>query len=281
MAVNLPRKAASARKRQRLMRPIKPTRAARAAYTSELLQQVDYLKAQTVNLSDLIKSGAGRQAVAARLMELAQQSQARFDQLAPSTARSFVSKVDRQQKEAMQRTIRDALQVDFAQILDTPNTAADVDLAVSWNTSLIKSIGAKHWDDVGQAVLDNYRGAELPGGVSLTERLQQLGGISERRAQFIARDQTAKLTTALNKSRQESAGIEEYVWRTAGDERVVGTPGGLYPDGSRGHENHYKRDGKRFKWSEPPADGHPGQAYNCRCVALPVLDLDKLDVRYV
>ena len=59
--------------------------------------------------------------------------------------------------------------------------------------------------------------------------------------------------------RQKEAGVTEYIWQTAGDERV--------------RPNHRSKDGKKFKWSNPPADtGHPGQDYQCRCVAEPVLD---------
>lgn len=46
-----------------------------------------------------------------------------------------------------------------------------------------------------------------------------------------------------------------YVWRTAGDTRV--------------REGHVHREGKVFRWSEPPEGGHPGTEPNCRCWAEP------------
>lgn len=85
---------------------------------------------------------------------------------------------------------------------------------------------------------------------------------------------------ALNKSRMESNGIESYKWRNVGDSRVVGNPGGKYPDGNEGHGDHWDREGKTYAWDDPPHDGHPGQAFNCRCSAIPVLDLDKLKAQY-
>ena len=250
-------------RKSKRMRPVRPTRAARKQYLDALTEMVQLLRAATGNLSDLIRSGADRVAVAAALLQASQETQARIDSLAPGTARSVVTQVDREQKAATEKAIGQAMSVDFARIIDSPNVAADLQLALTQNTALIKSIGSEHWGLVSQAVLDNYRGVPLPEDVSLTKRLQQLGGITERRAAFIARDQTAKLTGSLNATRQQDNGITEYIWRTAGDQRVVGNPGGLYPKGSRGHEDHYARDGKRFKWSEPPADGHPGQAFNC------------------
>ncbi len=45
----------------------------------------------------------------------------------------------------------------------------------------------------------------------------------------------------------------EYIWRTVGDGRV--------------RSSHAERNGKVFSWEDPPEDGHPGEAYNCRCWA--------------
>ncbi|MNE68328.1 Phage Mu protein F like protein [compost metagenome] len=121
----------------------------------------------------------------------------------------------------------------------------------------------------------------MPGGVSLQDRLKKIGNISKNRAKFIARDQTAKLTGDLNQLRQADNGIEEYIWRNAGDQRVVGNPGGLYPKGNRAHGNHWEREGKTFRWDSPPSDGAPGHAPNCRCYAAPKLDLEKIKAQYV
>lgn len=280
MAVILP-KPEGGGKRPKRMRPVRATRAAKREYLGRLQTLTDILRAQTGNLSDLIRSGAERAQVAQQLAALAAQTQAQADALAPAVARVMVTQVDVQQKEALQANIAQAMGVEFAHVVDSPAVAAGLDLAVTRNAGLIKSIASEHWAQVGQAVLDNYRGVALPDGLSLTQRLQQLGGITERRAAFIARDQTAKLVGALNQARMEDNGIEEYTWRTAEDRRVVGTPGGLYPTPSKGHGDHYARNGKIFKWSGPPEDGHPGEAYNCRCYAVPVLDPAKLAAKYV
>ncbi|MDD0884230.1 phage head morphogenesis protein, partial [Xylella fastidiosa subsp. multiplex] len=39
-------------------------------------------------------------------------------------------------------------------------------------------------------------------------------------------------------------------------------------------EDHAAHDGTVFRWSDPPATGHPGQDYNCRCVAIPNVTLE-------
>lgn len=59
-------------------------------------------------------------------------------------------------------------------------------------------------------------------------------------------------------TRAENEG--KYIWRTRGDNKV--------------RSEHAERDGKVFEWNNPPEDGHPGEAPNCRCRAE---DLDAND----
>ena len=47
----------------------------------------------------------------------------------------------------------------------------------------------------------------------------------------------------------------QYVWETRGDSKV--------------RLSHRRNEGKIFRWDTPPPTGHPGQDYNCRCLALP------------
>ncbi len=44
-----------------------------------------------------------------------------------------------------------------------------------------------------------------------------------------------------------------YIWRTVGD--------------SRTRSEHADREGKIFRWTNPPEDGHPGEPFGCRCWA--------------
>jgi SPP1 gp7 family putative phage head morphogenesis protein len=82
--------------------------------------------------------------------------------------------------------------------------------------------------------------------------------VTDSRARLIARDQTAKLNGELTQIRQQDLGVESYVWRTVGDERV--------------RDTHEENDGQTFAWSDPPAEtGHPGEDYQCRCWAEPIL----------
>jgi SPP1 gp7 family putative phage head morphogenesis protein len=90
----------------------------------------------------------------------------------------------------------------------------------------------------------------------LSRILQERYGVSNSRANLIARDQVLKLNGNINQHRQTAAGIEAYTWSTSRDERV--------------RKSHQRLHRTRQQWISPPSVGHPGQDYQCRCVAIPV-----------
>lgn len=191
-------------------------------------------------------------------------------------SKQWVEAVSVAQKASFQASVEKALGVDRALLLDSEGTRIASELSSKAASELITKIPSSLFEDVQQAVLKNYNGIGFSHEGSLTDEIQRLLGVSRGRARLIARDQTSKINIAITQARNEEVGIEEYIWRTVKDERVVGTPGGKYPKGNDMHNNHYKREGKRFKWNDPPPDGHPGFAINCRCVAEPVIDIEKL-----
>lgn len=103
----------------------------------------------------------------------------------------------------------------------------------------------------------------------IAKQIQAAYDVSKGRARFIARDQMAKLNAKITQQQQADAGVTEYVWRTVGDGRV--------------RESHKHLNGKQFKYSDPPVvdpktgrRANPGEDYQCRCVALPVFDIEGL-----
>lgn len=60
----------------------------------------------------------------------------------------------------------------------------------------------------------------------------------------------------------EGLQLESYVWRSRDDARVRST--------------HAEYDDQTFSWSDPPSGGHPGQGWNCRCTAEPIIDLESI-----
>lgn len=104
---------------------------------------------------------------------------------------------------------------------------------------------------------ENKTVSELRGRI--LERLD----VSRAKANLLARDQVLKLNAKITQERQTAAGITEYIWTTSNDERV--------------RETHDELDGETFSWDDPPVTNeagdrnHPGEDYQCRCVAFPVL----------
>ncbi len=141
--------------------------------------------------------------------------------------------------------------------IDQPWLQDQLKLFASQNAQLIRSLPAQELEQVAQII---ERGLQEGSRFhSMTQSIQERFGITRRRARLIARDQTSKLNASLTKLRQQELGVEEYIWQTAGDERVRPT--------------HKAHDGKKFRWDNPPKDtGHPGTDINCRCVAVPVLE---------
>ena len=98
----------------------------------------------------------------------------------------------------------------------------------------------------------------------LSESITQMAKINEKRAVLIATDQVGKLNSQLAQLEQMQNGVKSYIWRTMRDDRV--------------RPEHRAREGKKFDWDKPPADGHPGWAIRCRCIAVPVYDTDKVGI---
>lgn len=135
-------------------------------------------------------------------------------------------------------------------------TQAVRELFVSRNVDLIESIAQDEVKRVEQAVYQAAaRGARHE---DLAVDIQEATGVTDSKARFLARDQTAKLNSNLTQARQTSAGVQRYEWSTSRDERV--------------RPEHAKREGQVFRWDDPPEGGHPGEDYNCRCTASPVFD---------
>ena len=234
------------------------------------------LKQRTANIGELIRGGASAIEVSQRIEQDLKETNEQFDRASLSITDDMIRELSKRNRERIENAIRIGLGVNSAKIIDTPEIKEALELATAQNVNLIKSIPEQHFAKVSQAIFSNYRGETFQEG-SLTKRLTAIGNITDRRAKFIARDQTVKFVSNLNRIRQEDAGIDGYIWRNSMDERVVGNPGGLYQKGNKTHGDHWNREGKKFSWNEPPHDGHPGQAPGCRCYPEPVLNIEKVN----
>jgi SPP1 gp7 family putative phage head morphogenesis protein len=118
---------------------------------------------------------------------------------------------------------------------------------------------------------------------SIAKDINAAYGMGKRHAMLIARDQTAKLNASIAEKQQADAGVRMYVWDTSGDQRV--------------RESHRKMQGlyckyddvtvcsttgKEGSWKKKTPDMpnikgvfvHPGKDYQCRCIAMPVFNME-------
>lgn len=140
------------------------------------------------------------------------------------------------------------------------------ELWVDDNLDLIRSVDEQTIQRIKnmlrEKVMGNVARRELI--QDLTAEIERIAGLEKNRAALIARDQVGKLNGQLTHYRQTNAGIEEYEWRSSHDQRVRPT--------------HRLFDGHVYSWRGNPQapEGPPGWPIRCRCVALPVIDLDKI-----
>ena len=280
MTIILPGSARNAKKKTRPLKPVKASRAVEKEYRESLNQINQTLNTALEPINTLLLAGGTATAIADIINQQFNATSQQVENISIQLAREFVRKSNSVNKERVENVYKRAFSVDSATIIDSPNVQEEFNAAVFENVNLIKSIPARYFSDVTQAITNNFRGIPQIDDQSLRERLLDIGDISESRAQLIARDQTAKLNGQFTRIRHQNAGVKKYIWRTAKDQRVVGNPSGLYPTGSRLHGNHFNREGKVFFYDRPPDDGNPGFPIQCRCFEEPILDLDDLNVIY-
>ena len=171
--------------------------------------------------------------------------------------RSVGSGTNQFNKKEWQRLIRDAYGVQLSPE-DAELYRSRINLWADQNSKLITNIPAKSAAQIREETIK-----ALQSGTTVKDFqniVQERLNVSDSRAELIARDQVAKLNGELTQARQEDAGVNEYIWRTVGDERV--------------RDSHAEVDGLKFSWDSPPTqtDGnHPGEDYQCRCWAEPIL----------
>lgn len=143
-------------------------------------------------------------------------------------------------------------------------------IAADWQNNLdlwIKDFASEEIvrlrESVQQAVLKGNRYE------SIVKSIQESYGVTSNKAKFLARQETNLLMAKFKETRYEAAGVHEYRWRC-----VAGSK--LHPV----RPAHKALDGKIFRFDNPPITtaageparrNNPGEDYNCRCYAIPIV----------
>ncbi len=193
-----------------------------------------------------------------------------FKQKSTEIADKFVSQVDIGAKRNLDDSLKQLSGGITIKTPAMPETLKDKIIAsTAENVALIKSIPLQFHQRVESIALRSIsQGGE--GAKTLFDEVKPLIDIEkeklEKRANFIAVDQTRKITTACNYARMKSAGIRKAVWHHSN--------GSAEP-----RELHLELDGKEFDLDNPliinkktGRRGLPGEEPGCKCFWTPVID---------
>lgn len=210
------------------------------------------------------------QSIAERIRQLVEATRSRAgeqfsDAEIEAMATEMAGQVNEKNRAAVSRAFKAALGVEI--FANEPFVQTTMENFAAENVALIRSTNEEFLRQTQRTVFEGLRRGERHEVIA-----QSILGTSkdylnrttrwttaENRAKLIARDQINKLNGQLTQLRQENAGINKYIWRTVGDDRV--------------RPEHADLEGKEFSWDSPPSIGHPGEPINCRCYAEPIFEV--------
>lgn len=181
----------------------------------------------------------------------------------------MISQVDRASTASLNASLKE---LSGGLTIKTPDMPADlkerVTAAIAGNVNLITSIPAQYHDKVAGTVLRSIEqggeGAHDIYKMAMRNITEQ--GISvHKRAAFIARQETSKVSTILQSERMRSVGVTKFIWRHG-------------KSGAEPRQEHIDMDGNVYSIDDPPVimpdgtRGLPGDAFNCRCWMQPVIE---------
>lgn len=187
-----------------------------------------------------------------------------FNTYADKMARQMLVEVDEQSKASLMRSFKALSNEVTLKVSDMPPTMRTLfEASISENVDLIKSIPEQYLTQIKGAVNRSITGT---GGIGpLIEELKKHEGITDRRANNIAMDQTRKAYQTVNIERSKAAGVKKGIW--------VHTGGTREP-----RPKHKAYNGKEFVLADGAPVGdkgqhvQPGEEIFCRCTFIPVVD---------
>jgi SPP1 gp7 family putative phage head morphogenesis protein len=185
---------------------------------------------------------------------------ARFDRMSVKIAHGFA----RRNFQMTENSMRDALKtagftVKFA---PTRGMREAYRAVLAENVGLIKSIQSQYLTAVQSHVWQSVqRGSDM---ATLSRKLQDEYGVSNRRAALISRDQNAKAKATIENTRRDELGIRQAIWQHSSA-------------GKEPRPSHIAMHGQVFNIREGLYDDDegewvlPGQLINCRCTSRAVI----------
>ena len=170
----------------------------------------------------------------------------------PDALASLIPEVVRHTLAAQVETFAE-LRVSFTQRPD-----AAIDFTEGASLRLQRYWGAENERLASQVQSVLLEGLERGQGVrqvaaSLRDRVE----VSRYRSELVVANELGNASATVQRDTQIEAGITEFVWLSARDNRV--------------RPEHRERNGQTYKWSDPPNGETPGSPIRCRCVSVAVI----------
>lgn len=243
-------------------------------YVKELTSLVKQMTAQTLRdvrryLEAHAIDGAMDADPASQARILTNKLKAKFESLFGRRAKALADAMVKQSDKASKSTLHSSLKtlsggLSLKTSMLTGPLKTSLTAIVAENVALIKSLPTDYLFQVQGVILRAISTGQ--GLADIVPALEQYEGVTIRRARNIALDQTRKAYNAINRERMKAVGVNKFQWVHSG--------GGQKP-----RELHIELDGQVFSFDDLPVidertgeRGIPGQAINCRCTMLPVID---------
>ncbi len=162
------------------------------------------------------------------------------------------------QWEAYAREMGTTLEREMRQLPEANSLRIALQNQVGLITSIPRDIGNRVHDLTVKGLIEGTRGEDVREMI-----LQSVKGLAKWKATLIARTETARTASLFTQVRAQSIGSTHYVWRSMHDART--------------RPMHRRLDGTTQRWDSPPLCdmpdhyAHPGQIWNCRCYADPII----------
>ena len=194
-----------------------------------------------------------------------------FEQASKRFAESMLKDIDKTSKSAMFESLKKlsgglSIKTDFI----TEDMTEILKASTAENLNKIRSIPREYFEYIGSAVMRSITNPEAGGWHGLMEHaeffLDKRNNQVHNRARNLALDQTRKAYNNLNAGRMRAVGVSRYRWIHSGG-------------GQRPRKHHIEMHGNIYSLDDPPIieprtgeRGIPGQAINCRCTMLPLIE---------
>lgn len=253
--------------------------AASAKYDAALQRLVKAMRKEyNREVRNLFKTHADEESALAMDASLASQARILFNFLGKKWAQLFASNATRMTERmidtasmASKRDLGESLKkISGGITIKVPDMPAalqeQITAATAENVGLIKSVQQQLHERISQLVLRSVATGGK-GAAEIFDEIRHYEGLAEKRARLIAIDQTRKITAVMNAERAKAVGIKKFEWVHSGG-------------GSDPRKRHLELDGTIHSYDDPPIidpktgqRGLPGVLVNCRCVAVPILEL--------